>query len=93
MNYFDPPDKTQSVLAVFPSHIQFIGDVRRRLFAHVDCEWNGVVRDITAQMERPGMLVNSDLVCVQLAEFYRQRAHWAKLQLLLGDKTKQKEEQ
>lgn len=58
---------------------EFIGDVRRRLFADVDCEWNGVVRDITAQMERSEM-VNTELVCVQLAEFYRARAHWARFQ-------------
>jgi len=56
--------------------MEFIGSVRRRLFAHTDCEWNGVVRDITAQMERPGGLVNTGLVYVQLAEFYRARAHW-----------------
>lgn len=59
--------------------MEFIGDVRRRLFAHLDCEWNGVVRDITAQMERPGGLVNTDVVCVHIAEFYRSRAHWVRL--------------
>ena len=59
-------------------NLEFIGDLRRRLFADVDCEWNGVVRDITAQMERPGMLVNAGLVCVHLSEFYRARAHWAR---------------
>lgn len=59
--------------------MEFIGDVRRRLFAHVDCEWNGVVRDITAKMERDE-LVNAELVCVHLAEFYKARAHWANFQ-------------
>lgn len=58
---------------------EFIGDVRRRLFANVDCEWNGVVRDITAQMER-NETVNTELVLIQLAEFYRARAHWVRFQ-------------
>jgi hypothetical protein len=58
--------------------MEFIGNVRRRLFAPVDCDWNGVVRDITAQMEQPGELVNAELVCVHIAEFYRIRAHWAR---------------
>ena len=63
---------------------ELIGNVRRRLFAHTDCEWNGVVRDITAQMERPGELINTELVCVHIAEFYRSRAHWARFQAALA---------
>jgi hypothetical protein len=58
--------------------MEFIGNVRRRLFVPVDCEWNGVVRDITAEMEQPGELVNDELVYVHIAEFYRIRAHWAR---------------
>lgn len=83
MNYFDPPDKTQSVLARLPN-VQFIGDVRRRLFVDHDCEWNGIVREITAQFERPGELVSSDLVCVHLAEHYRMKAHWANFRMSLA---------
>lgn len=69
--------------------MEFIGDVRRRLFAHADCEWDGIVRDITAQMERPGQFVNTELVCVHLAEFYRQKAHWARFQEALSPKAKE----
>jgi hypothetical protein len=79
MSYFDPPDKTQSVLAELPRpQFEFIGKVRYRLFADHDCEWNGVVREITAQLERPGELVNTEVVCVHLAEYYRVKAHWAR---------------
>ena len=66
---------------------EFIGTVRRRLFANQDCEWNGVVRDITAQMERDET-VNTELVCVHLAEFYRARAHWANFKQALREENK-----
>jgi hypothetical protein len=55
---------------------EFIGKVRYRLFTPFDSEWNGVVRQITAEMEHEET-VNTELVCVHLAEFYRARAHWA----------------
>jgi len=55
---------------------EFIGDVRRRFFVDVECEWNGVIRDLTAQMEHKEH-VNTGLFLVHLAEFYRARAHWA----------------
>lgn len=56
---------------------EFIGTVRRRLFVDHDCEWNGVVREITAQLERDE-LVNTEIVCIHLAEHYRIKAHWAR---------------
>lgn len=30
-----------------------IGDLRRELFMRYDCLWNGLVRDITAELEQP----------------------------------------
>ena len=58
--------------------MEFIGDVRRRLLVQVECEWNGVVRDITAQMERPGKMVDAEKVCIFIADHYRAKAHWAR---------------
>ena len=54
---------------------EFIGMVRYRLFIDEPHEWNGVVRDITAQLEHEET-VNTEMVIIQLAEFYRARAHW-----------------
>jgi|HubBroStandDraft_4_1064222.scaffolds.fasta_scaffold00021_82 hypothetical protein len=87
MNYFDPPDKTQSVLSQLPRR-EFIGKVRHRLFVDHDCEWNGVVREITAQLERDEM-VNADIVCVHLAEHYRIKAYWARFQAALAERPQQ----
>ena len=58
---------------------EFIGKVRHRLFVDGVHEWNGIVRDITAQLEKDE-LVNAEIVCIHLAEFYRARAHWANFQ-------------
>jgi len=67
-------------------HREFIGTVRHRLFVGHDCEWNGIVRDITAQMEREEM-VNTEQVLVQIAEFYRARAHWTNFKANLKGET------
>jgi hypothetical protein len=63
----------------------FIGDLRRRLFLDVDHEWNGVVRDITAQCETEGMEVNPEIVNMELADFYRKRASLALFRLNLQE--------
>lgn len=64
--------------------LEFIGDVRRRLFVDVDCEWNGDVRDITAKLEQPGMLVDSELVIRTLSRLYRNKARLAGLRAALS---------
>jgi len=63
----------------------FIGDLRRRLFLDVDHEWNGVVRDITAQCETKEMEVDPEIVNIELADFYRKRATLALFQLNLQE--------
>jgi len=65
--------------------LEFIGDVRRRLFVAEPHEWNGVVRDITAQMERPGMLVDAEKVSIFMADHYRQKAHWERFAMMLRE--------
>jgi len=44
-----------------------IGDVRRELFLSGTHKWNGVVRDVTAKLEHPGMLVDKIEVLKALA--------------------------
>jgi hypothetical protein len=62
-----------------PPTLEFIGKVRRRLFINGTREWNGVVRDVTAQLER-FELVDVSQVCELIGKFYRDRAHWANFQ-------------
>ncbi len=47
--------------------LEDIGIVRRRLFTDRDSKWNGTVRDITATLEVPGMLVDEVEVLKALA--------------------------
>jgi hypothetical protein len=61
----------------------FIGDLRRQLFIAADCDWNGVVRDITACCETSGMEVDPAIVNAKMQEFYRGRATLAILQMHL----------
>jgi hypothetical protein len=62
-----------------------IGIVRRGLFISEPHEWNGIVRDITAQLERPGELVDAEKVCIFLADHYRQKAHWERFAMMLRE--------
>ena len=45
-----------------------IGDVRREFFLDGSHPWNGMVRDVSAQLEQPGMLVDPALVLKELAK-------------------------
>ena len=62
----------------------FIGDMRRQLFVPADCDWNGVVRDITARCETSGMEVDPEVVHTKMQEFYRGRATLALIQMELS---------
>jgi hypothetical protein len=63
----------------------FIGDLRRQLFIPVDHEWNGIVRDVTAQCETEGMEVNQTMVEDELASVYRKRATLALIRMHIAD--------
>jgi hypothetical protein len=55
-----------------------IGTLRRRLFIPIDHEWNGIVRDITAEYEYDEK-VDVELVCDAMARFYENRATIARM--------------
>ena len=50
-----------------------IGDLRRELFMGYDCLWNGLVRDITAELEQP------DEWCSRSAVLKRLHQHCANM--------------
>ena len=45
-----------------------IGFVRRDLFLPQECGWNGLVREVTAELEQPGMWVDEREVLKALAK-------------------------
>ena len=51
-----------------------IGTLRRRLFVNHSDEWNGIVREVTADFEEPGGVVDFWIVRKHLAAIYRARA-------------------
>lgn len=53
--------------------LEDIGNVRRSLFLRVDHPWNGIVRDVTAQLEIDGM-VNREAVLRELTRHIRSLA-------------------
>jgi hypothetical protein len=59
----------------------YIGDLRRKLFIPVDHEWNGVVREITAEYEESGGDVDAEVVSVAMGKYYRAYAHTANIKL------------
>jgi hypothetical protein len=51
-----------------------IGDLRRELFLPDECDWNGRVREVTAELELHGMLVDEAEVLKELAAQLRNEA-------------------
>ena len=54
--------------------LRFIGDVRRELFLPMSCEWNGVVREVTADLEQGDAQVDQVAVLKRLAKYLRNVA-------------------
>lgn len=51
-----------------------IGDLRRSQFMNYDCMWNGLVRDVTAQLEQSDEEVSELDVTKKLLEFLTSTA-------------------
>lgn len=49
----------------------FIGQLRAHLFVPFDCKWNGLVRDVTAEFEHEGELVDPYEVFKRLVQIVR----------------------
>jgi hypothetical protein len=52
-----------------------IGDLRHRLFMHYNCMWNGVVRDVTAELEHHEEEVSELDTANKLLEIIKKNAH------------------
>ena len=66
--------QTPAEVAPHDEQMKYIGDLRRELFLPTECAWNGVVRDVTANLEEPGMRVDKVAVLKRLAEYLRNIA-------------------
>jgi len=51
-----------------------IGDLRRSQFMNFDCMWNGLVRDVTAQLEQSDEEVSEVDALKKLLEFLKSTA-------------------
>ncbi len=61
--------------------MMFIGQLRRQLFIDGTHEWNGLVRDVTAECEQDYGMVSPELVTYVLSFVYRHRASMARYSL------------
>jgi hypothetical protein len=61
-----------------------IGDVRRGLFLPYECDWNGRVREVTAELELDGGMVDEAEVLKELAAQLRNEAGIAELRTAMN---------